>query len=438
MLRLKIGKNYLLLDCRQGERGNIERAIPYMMGCFEGTNLLASCLSYDVFNAEEVCKNMDALRTNKLYILQYVDVLGMKQHNDRRYLEEVIYNNRQFLKEEVAKIKAIKPLAEIKVININAFMIKPAYKVAQALYEQLKDDKSNILSVLPRLQTYKTMSQRFAAIPNEIKIIDNDLKRLEKTVNVCDRVDTLDSLKYLKLIDSAKMSGSKLRLTLKPLTITPSEPLGEVFDVSCFKNNPYLFKAASYIYQGYHFRMPGTEIEIDTNFRLRFIRTLDNTFDNMFMRHNWSRIGYPHFGDGGFCPGEFNDTMAHGREYGLGYYFVSLKQYLGTANMRDLAGVKVFWYPIYNDQEELVYCAGLDAAIEEYIKHTNPTLYRELEGMSWQQKAERLQDLNYDRSDIMRYGAGNLSYHYHGPDAFLQVCKEKDIDLYNKIMEGRN
>ena len=34
----------------------------------------------------------------------------------------------------------------------------------------------------------------------EIKIIDNDLKRLEKTVNVCDRVDTLDSLKYLKLI----------------------------------------------------------------------------------------------------------------------------------------------------------------------------------------------------------------------------------------------
>ena len=107
MLRLKVGKNYLLLDYHQSERGNIERAIPYMMGCFEGTNLLASCLSYNVFNADEVCKNMDALRTNKLYILQYVDVLGMKQHNDRRYLEEVIYNNRACLKEQVAKIKAI-------------------------------------------------------------------------------------------------------------------------------------------------------------------------------------------------------------------------------------------------------------------------------------------------------------------------------------------
>ena len=438
MLRLKIGKNYLLLDYQQSERSNIDRVIPYMMGCFEGTNLLACSLSYYSFNAEEVCKNMDALRTNKLYILQYVDVLGMKQHNDRRYLEEVIYNNRACLKEHITKIKAIKPLAEIKVININAFMMKPTYKVAQVLYEQLKDDKSSILSVLPRLQTHKTMSQRFAAIPNEIKIIDNDLKRLEKTVNVCDRVDTLDSLQYLKLIDSAKMSGSKLRLTIKPLTITPSEPLGEVFAPEYFRGNPFLFKAASYIYQGCHFKMPATEIEIDTNFRLRFIRTLDNTFDRMFSRHNWSGVGYPHFGNNGFCPGEFNDTMAHGREYGLGYYFISLKQYLGTANMRDLAGVKVFWYPIYDDNDELVYCAGIDAAMETYIKNERPNLYQELLGMTWQQRAEKLIDLNYDRGDIMRYSAGNLSYSYHGPDAFLQVCKEQDIELYNKLMEGRN
>ena len=438
MLRLKIGKNYLLLDYQQSEKGNIDMAIPYMMSCFEGSNLLASCPSYNTFNADEICKNMDALRTNKLYILQYVDVLGMKQHNDKQYLKEVILHNKDYLKEQITTIKAIKPLAEIKVININAYMMKPEYKVAQTLYQQLKDDQSSILSVLPRLQIYKTMSQRYAAIPNEIKIIDNDLKRLDKTVNVCDRVDTLDSLKYLKLIDTAKMNGSKLKLTLKPLTITPSEPMGEVFGIEYFDNNPYLFKAASYIYQGYHFRMSGTEIEIDTNFRLRFIRTLDNTFDNMFLRHNWSGIGYPHFGSNGFCPGEFNDTMAHGREYGLGYYFVSLKQYLGTANMRDLAGVKIFWYPIYNDNDEMVYCAGLDIAIEEYIKQYNPNLYKELEGMTWQQKAEKLKDFNYDKREIMRYSASNLSYHYHGEDSFLKACQRKDIELYNKIMEGRN
>ena len=439
MLRLKIGKNFLLLNYQSNEKTNINRAIPYMMGCFEGTNLLASCLSYHSFNAHEVCKNMDALRTNKLYILQYVDVLGMKKENDRAYLKEVILHNKECLREQIRMLKEIKPLIEVKVININAYMEKPEYKAANSLYTTLLDDKSSILSVLPRLETYKTMNQRYASIPNEIKIIDNDLKRLEKTVSVCDRVDTLDSLKYLKLINTAKMNGTKLRLTLHPLTITPSEPFGKVFDTGYFDNNPYLFKAAAYSYQGYHFRMPATEIEIDTNFRLKFIQTLDHTFDNMFARHNWSRIGYPHFGDGGFCAGEFNDTMAHGREYGLGYYFVSLKQYLGTANMRDLAGVRVFWYPMYNDEGEMVYCAGLDAAIEEYVKINNPTLYQELSTMTWQEKAEKMKDFNYDRSSVMQYGASHLSYGYHGSeDAFLKVCQRKDIDLYNKIMEGRN
>ena len=438
MLRLKVGKNFLLLNYQSNERSTIDRAIPYMMGCFEGTNLLASCLSYHSFDANEVCKNMESLKTNKLYLLQYVDVLGMKHANDKAYLREVIMHNRDVLKQQIAKIKEIKPLADIKVININAFMQKAEYKAAEMLYKALKDDKSSILSVLPRLQIYKTMSQRFASIPNEIKIIENDIKRLEKTVKVCDRVDTLESLNYLKLIDTAKMVGTKLRLTIKPLAITPSEPLGEVFAPEYFRNNPYLYKAASYIYQGHHFGMPGTEIEIDTTFRLRFIQTLDHTFDHMFARHNWSRIGYPHFGDGGFCPGEFNDTMAHGREYGLGYYFVSLKQYLGTANMRDLAGVKVFWYPIYNNDNELVYCAGLDAAIEEYVRIYNPTLYEELKTMTWAQKAERMKDFNYDKSEVMRFGAGNLSYSYHGEDSFFKVCQEKDIDLYNKIMEGRN
>ena len=35
MLRLKIGKNFLLLNYQSNERTNINRAIPYMMGCFD-------------------------------------------------------------------------------------------------------------------------------------------------------------------------------------------------------------------------------------------------------------------------------------------------------------------------------------------------------------------------------------------------------------------
>ena len=45
----------------------------------------------------------------------------------------------------------------------------------------------------------------------------------------------------------------------------------------------------------------------------------------------------------------------------------------------------------------MVYCAGIDIAIEEYIKHYN----EELQAMSWEEKAHKLADLNYDSSDIM-------------------------------------
>ena len=107
MLRLKVGKNFLLLNYQSNERSTIDRAIPYMMGCFEGTNLLASCLSYHSFDANEVCKNMESLKTNKLYLLQYVDVLGMKHANDKAYLREVIMHNREVLKQQIAKIKEI-------------------------------------------------------------------------------------------------------------------------------------------------------------------------------------------------------------------------------------------------------------------------------------------------------------------------------------------
>ena len=438
MLKLKVGKNFLLIDYRNSEIKLIDRAIPYMMGCFEGTNLLAVALSPGQFNPQEVAKAMESLRTNNVYFLEYLDILGIKKNGGSNHLKMCIVENKESLIWMIRELKHIKPEANVKVININAYMSTPVYKTAESLYKELVQDKNSILSVLNKLDTYKYMSQRFKAIPNEIKIIDNDLKRLDKKVSVCDRVDTLESLKYLKLIDKASASGSTLRLQLHPLPIYPSEELGKVFAPEYFRNNPILFRAASYIYQGCHFGMPGTIIEVDGGFRLRFLETVDHTFDNVFRNHNWSRIGYPHFGDGGFCPGEFNDTMAHAREYGLGYYFVSLKQYLTTANMRDIAGIKVFWYPIYNDEGELVYCGGMDAAIEGYIKGNLPALYERLQGMTWAQKAIELQDFDFSKSGVRQYGAGSLSYGYNGSeDSFLKVCAEKDEELYNKIMEGR-
>ena len=73
-----------------------------------------------------------------------------------------------------------------------------------------------------------------------------------------------------------------------------------------------------------------------------------------------------------------------------------------------------------------------------YVKFTNPDFYNKLQEMDWEDRATALATCSFNDSRVMRYGAGNYSYCYKGPDAFLKVCKEQDIDLYNKIMKGEN
>ena len=86
---------------------------------------------------------------------------------------------------------------------------------------------------------------------------------------------------------------------------------------------------------------------------------MDHQWDDMMKRNNWSTIGYT-FGQNHLCGGEFNDVMAHTAEHGLEYFFMCFKQYITTANMRDYAGRKVWWYPIYDKDGKMMYCAALD------------------------------------------------------------------------------
>lgn len=439
MLKLKIGQNFLMSYYNNDYRELFDEAVPYMMGCFSGKNQLAllSPLGINETEATEIRKSLEAMHQNTIYLLNSINILHIKQLCDKNDFNRTLKLKQNEIKNAITSIQLRLPDVKIKVININSCMSSPKYKAANLLYASLQNDESSILSVLPKLEIYKIMSQRYKNIPNEIKIVDNDIKKLNKTSHTCDRLDTVESLKYLRLIEKAEKYGANLRVYLKPLPIYPSEDLGLVFGESDFRDNPYLFKAASYIYQGCHFGMGETIMDIDTSFRLHFVQTIDNRFDNMFYKHNWSGVGYPHCGNRGFCAGEFNDTMAHGREYGLGYYFTSLKQYLTTANMRDTAGVKVIWYPIYDNDNNLIYCAGLDALIEECIKYDDNSLYKKLQTLNWEEKANLLKDYKFNDSRVMHYSAGNLSYYYNGKeDNFLKVCERENIDLYNKIMEG--
>ena len=446
MLKLKVGQNYLIIDHTRRESSNYQ-AIAYMMGCFKGQNKVACYLTNET-NIRDLVKIVNESHLDSLYVLWSMNIkqtkASVKKMTGRMqiegwamYYEQIAYT-KDSIKKRLEELKALAPNLKVKVISMNSMFQSGEYKAGKALMEVLRKDKTNILSVLDNLEIYKRMSQRYAAIPKELEVINNDIKRLDREIKVCDRVATVDSLSYLHLIKHAELKNGYLYLTIHELPINLSEKMGEVFEPGAFKTNPYMFKAASYIYSGCHFKMPETEIRINTSFRPEFVQTLDHRFDNMFKAHNWSTIGYPHFGLNHLCGGEFNDSMAHGKEYGLEYYFLSLKQYLTTANMRDCAGVKVWWYPIYDKNEKMVYCAGLDNLMENYIKFTNPDFYNKLQEMDWEDRATALATCSFNDSRVMRYGAGNYSYSYKGPDAFLKVCKEQDIDLYNKIMKGEN
>ena len=438
MIKLKIGQNYLLANygCQSSI---IDKDIIYMMSNFQGRNKIALAFIPDSFSPKEINKILTESNCNELFLLVYNNLPKNRKNIDKLSMRRYIYDLKNYIHNAVCQLNSINTLLKIKVINVNAYESTNEFRLSKIIYEALKKDPKSVASSLNELDLYKTISKRYSSIPNEIKIIDNDIKRLGKITKICDRIPSLEAISYLNLIDKAEITEKGLELTIKELTVNLSEPLGKVYRREYFENNRYLYKTAEYIYRGCHFKVPKTKIYIDYNFNPHFIESLDKRFDYMLSYHNWSGIGYPHFGSKGFCPGEFNDAMAHGKEYGLEYYFIALKQYLTTANMRDLAGVKIWWYPIYNDKEELVYCAGFDILIEEYIKHNDQQLYLQLKDKSMAEKINILCHTSFNDRNLSKFTSSNLDYHYSGKtDAFLDTLQDRDKELYNEIIKNIN
>lgn len=430
MIKLKIGDNFLLTTHQDTQSKSF---IIYMMGCFKlhgKTAIGLDLLHHQNTELLDYYKAIKEANPSELYILTYVPDVKKDE------FAYVSYN--QALRVFLQNLKAQAPNIKPRVIRINNLMDTKEFRVASDLYNTLVLDKKNLLAHIDKLDEYKTFSNRYKAIPGELKVINENIKAMSKEKKVCDRVITLEDLDYLQLIDEAHLEGENLVLTIKPLSIFASEPFGKCFDRRSYENNKYLFRAASYLYRGYDFGMVGTRILVRPDFRPEFIETVDHQFDDMFARNNWSNIGYLHFGKGHLCGGEFNDVMAHTSEHGLEYYFICLKQYITTANMRDYAGRKVWWYPIYDKQGKIVYCAGLDI-MKDYL--LNSGISREekekIEKMSW----EELQTWRHNHK--IRFGDFNTQWgsdsvgSYSGKDDnFLEVCKVKDPALYEEIMKG--
>lgn len=443
MLKLKIGDNYLITTDKDA---SMRRFIIYCMSCFSNHKKTILGLDYNharVNGFDDYLKAIKDSRLTELYVL-IDDEDIMKNKNvvllpNGRF--KTIYEN-NFLADFVRMThETINPDIIIKIVKTKNCQLTREYKLGEKLYDSLVINENSILSHLDKLDEYKSFATRYKAIPSELKVIDESIKKMSKEVKICERKIVADDLKYLDLIDNIDLDGQDLILTIKPLTINPSEPLGAYISYNTFRDNPYLRKAASYIYQGCHFGMVGTRIKIRPDFKPEFIETVDHQFDDMFKVSNWSSIGYLHFGLGHLCGGEFNDVIAHTGEHGLEYYFICLKQYITTANVRDYAGAKVWWYPIYDKDNNLIYCAGLDILRDYLVEH-------KLHG----EDAERVKNMTIAEFQQWRLQMGvtflNRTLPYassdfntnntKGYDAFIDYCKKNDIELYKQIEEGAN
>ena len=252
MIKLKIGDNFLLTTHTDAEMQNF---VVYMMGCFRLHGKVAIGLDLINHRSPDYMEYHKAIREanpSELYIL--VNVPDIKK-DEYRYMS---YNSS--LRGFLFNLKQQQPNTQPRVIRINNLMESKEFKLAQQVYNTLILDKKNLLAHLDKLDEYKTFSNRFKAIPGELKVINENIKAMSKEKKVCDRVITLKDLEYLQLIDEAHLEGENLVLTIKPLPIFASEPFGKCFDKRSYENNKYLFRAASYLYRGYNFGMVGTRI----------------------------------------------------------------------------------------------------------------------------------------------------------------------------------
>ena len=436
MIKLKIGDNYLITTY---DDKNFNMFIPYMMGCFQGHNKTAIGFVPEQQSSkilENYIKAIEEMKPAELIILSY--------HAEKRIMREkklkglATSKYKLSLRTFITNIKEVSPNTNIKIVKVEDSFYSKQFKVADKLYQALLQDDTSILSKLRYLDNYKEFNTRYKRIPAEIKVINDSIKQMSKKTVVSTKKTTLKDLEYLNLIDGAELDGNNLILTIKPLKLYPSEKLGDVYTESEFKNNPYLYKVASYIYQGCTFGMVGTRISIDSRFTPRFLETLDHSFDDMFKKSNWSSVGYLHFGQGHLCGGEFNNVIAHAAEHGLEYYFLCLKQYITTGNVRDYAGQKIWWYPIYNEAGELVYCAGLDILRDRLIEK-DPKLKDIIGDMSWNEFLDwkKEKGINFcDYSFVHESSNTHTTSPSKGIDRFLAVCKEKDPELYKQLEKG--
>jgi hypothetical protein len=433
MLKLKVGKNYLYTH-KELSKLTLHKGLSFMMSNLEGENKVCFILERKVKAKvlEELVKSIRQDRVSTLYVLTFcpTEDVGKAKVLWVRELKNRIKEFRYYMAVEYPELK-------INFIKMDVSYNRKGRSLASTVLEGLSMDKNSIYHYYDVLDDYKNFKQRMEQIPAEIKAIDEGISSIKKKNKTCERKIGLKTLEPLKLIKKAEISGQFLVLVLHPQKIKPSEKLGSWITKTTFENNKYIREVAKHLYSGYDFGIKETVIKISPDFKPIFVDTLDHGFDHMMRKNNWSSVGFLHFGIDHLCGGEFNDVIARAREYGLEYYFIAFKQYITTANVRDYAGKKVWWYPIYDEDGKIVYCASLDM----YRDHIPNEEHKErCKSMTW----EELLDFSNRHKEYWdcipsRYNSSELPTSFNQKeDGYLKYLEEHDIELYNFIKERNN
>lgn len=440
MLKLKIGNNFLITSASVLNLSHDNTIISYMASCFKGKDKVAVYLGRKN-DYSGLIKEIKDSKTKTIYLLSYVPPQqARKGLHVVRSKDYYLSNCIDSIKRLILYLKENIPYVDIKVIKVNNKMRTAEFVVGHRFMNVLSGYSKSILKYdLVTLETYKECKSILKDADLELKVIEEARKKLLNQSETQNTEISLDAIKNLGLIDKADMlEDGTLELIINELPIYPSTPLG-YYGSDDKLSNPYYAKVLKYIYSGCHFQMPKTKIHI-RDFRPEFIETLDHRFDEMFSKNNWSTIGYPHFGKEHLCAGEFNDTISNGAKYGLSYYFLALKQYLTTANTDDIAGVKIWAYPIYDDNGNFVYSAAYDMLKDDVAHHS---LY--IPGISSEDAAAMsLEDFitavegKVPKTYMNTYSPRNWSYGAkQSKEWYVNWCKDNDKELYDKIMERR-
>ena len=103
-------------------------------------------------------------------------------------------------------------------------------------------------------------------------------------------------------------------------------------------------------------------------------------------------------------------------------------------------GKKVWWYPIYDDDNNLVYCAGLDILRDKVLSQDLPKEYKEeVQNANWDEFLRWKQNHGVSFSGLdTPYNSDSVASYSGKDDQFLEYCKEHKPELYEELKKGAN